>query len=153
MYETAAPSDLRIDLQTEQYLNSAAKWGRFLAIIGFIMTALLAVFALFAGSIFSSISTQTSSAMPGIAAIGGTFITVIYLVIAVIYFFPCLYLYQFGARMIKALQSRDQVSLNSSFQQLQSCFKFVGILMIIVLCFYALAILMLVAGGMTALTH
>ena len=46
--------DLHLDQQSFVNLKEAAKWARFIAIIGFIISALMVLFALFAGTLLST---------------------------------------------------------------------------------------------------
>ena len=144
--------DLQIDHQSNSYLNEAAKWGKFLAIIGFIFCGLFVIIALFAGTFMASMMSGfggSDAATPG-AAMGGTVVTFAYIVIALVYFFPCLYLFNFANKMQAALRGNQQDSLNTSFRNLKSCFKFLGILMIIGLCFWVLAIIIAVVTAIGA---
>ncbi len=143
-YEQSTPS-LQIDSTSILYLRETAKWAKFLSIIGFIMCGLLAVLAFFIGSIMASLSPlgdlDGSGTYSSSSVFGGRFVTILYLIIAVVYLMPCLYLYRFTEKMQLALASNDQAFLTSSFSNLKSLFKFMGILMIIMLCVYALVIL------------
>ena len=127
--------DLQIDQQSHSYLSETARWGKFLSVIGFIFCGLFAIIAIFAGSyINSSISTQSFGRS---SALGGSVVTVIYILIALLWFFPCLYLFHFANKMKLALGGNDQEMLNTSLKNLKACFKFMGIITIIVLSFYA----------------
>ena len=82
---------------------------------------------------------------------GGGFVAIIYLVMALIYVFPVLYLYRFATKMKVALKNNDQDFLSSSFENLKSCYKYMGILMAIALGFYAISFLsIIVLGGAAA---
>ena len=70
-----------------------------------------------------------------------------------LYFFPCLYLYNFSSKMQTAIRHNDQISLNKSFQSLKSLLKFWGILTIIMLCIWVLAIIFGVALGTMFSAH
>lgn len=137
--------ELQIDTQAQQYLQSAAKWSKFLSIVGFIFIGLLIILSFFIGSIFNTISSQADVASSN--PLNGGFLTGVYIVIAIIYFFPCLYLYRFSARMINALAANDQATLNAAFSQLKACFKFMGVLTIVMLSIYALATIFGIAAG------
>jgi hypothetical protein len=71
----------------------------------------------------------------------------------VLNFFPCLYLYNFAARMQTALQSNDQEQLNTSFKNMRAFYRFVGVMMIIALGFFLLGILGMVIVSASAGTH
>lgn len=131
-----------IDPTVKTHLAEAARWARFLAIVGFVICALIVVLGIFAGSVFSFFSNRYTE--PGTADFTsgiGAVMTVVYLIFGLIYFFPCLFLFRFASNMKKALASNDQITLTTSFQNLKVMFRYVGILTIIVLAFYAIAIL------------
>ncbi len=140
--------DLQLDPAGAEYLRESAKWAKFIAIIGFVFCGLMVVAALFAGSILAA---SMSTALGGGAGIGGGLITFIYIAIAALWFLPCLYLFRFASGMQGALANNEQEKLLNSLKNLKSHFKFIGILLIIMLVFYALAfvfgIIMATAGG------
>ena len=133
---------LNIDSYSRQYLFEAARWAKFLSIVGFIICGLIALAGIFAGSMLSSFSSRYGGGndMGMMRSFGGLAI-VFYLLVAVLYFFPCLYLYRFSNRMRTALASESQSELNASFENLKSLFKFVGIMTIIILSIYVLIFL------------
>jgi uncharacterized membrane protein YesL len=139
--------ELQIDQQSISYLGETARWARFLSIVGFVLCGVMIIFALFAGSILASLSRLGSNAdtLSSTMGLGGAFISLIYIVIALLYFFPCLYLFNFAGKMQAALRNNDQTTLNASLGNLKSCFKFVGILTIVFLSFYLLAIIVVVS--------
>jgi uncharacterized membrane protein YesL len=144
--------DLQIDQNSNSYLSEAAKWGKFLAIMGFIFCGLLVIIALFAGTMMASMMSGFggSDAAAGAAGVSGMALTFVYIVFALIYFFPCLYLFNFSSKMQAALRSNQQDSLNTAFRNLKSCFKFMGILMIVILAFWVLAIVIGIGAAVTA---
>ena len=143
MEENILPNTLglQIDNGNIPYLTEAAKWGKFLAVIGFIMCALLIITGLLAGSFFASSLAQVDRELGAMSTLSTTFVSIWFILIALLYFFPSLYLFNFASKMRIALLHDDQVSLNTAFKNLKSCLKFWGVLFIIVLCFYAIIIL------------
>ena len=142
---------LQVDGGNIPYLTEAAKWAKFLAIMGFIFCALFVLLGIFAGSIMSGFMGQTSSSFgseaSGLAAMGTGVIAAVYIILALIYLIPCIYLFNFASKMQTALRNNDQVNLNTSFRNLKSCFKFWGIMMIIILCFYAIVLTIAMLGS------
>jgi hypothetical protein len=134
--------ELQVDHETTGYLSETAKWAKFLSIVGFVMCGLIVVAALFAGTI------ATLNPFAGTMGAGGFMQIVLLLAMAALYFFPCLFLFNFARKMQFALRNNDQINLNDSFRNLKSNFKFVGILTIVILSFYAIGIL--VVGIMAA---
>ena len=112
---------LSIDPVSKSHLAEAARWAKFLAIVGFIMCGLIVLMGIFAGSVFSMFSNRYSSYDSDVSFSGGLgiFMAILYIGFAILYFFPCLFLYQFAAKMKVALQSDDQDTLNVSFQNLK----------------------------------
>jgi hypothetical protein len=140
--------ELHIDSQSNAYLRETAKWAKFLAIIGFIGCALIILIGVFAGSVMATAFSDLGGG--GFGGGMGVVMAVIYILFALLAFFPYLYLYRFANQMQAALRSNDQAALTTSFGNLKSCFKFVGILTIIVLAFYALALVFGVLGATMA---
>jgi len=137
---------LTIDPAAKSHLSDAARWAKFLAIVGFVMCALILVLAFFAGSFYSDIYTsnryegfnrdmQVNRNAVGIA------VGIWYGIFAIVSFFPYLFLFQFASKMKSALLSDDQQTLNSSFQNLKKTFRYVGVLTIIGLVFVVLGLL------------
>jgi len=120
----------------KSYLLETAKWAKFLAIVGFVMIGILVIFALFFSSIMSSM--PEFEEIPGLAGLGGTFVTIIYLLMALLYFFPALYLYRFATKTKVALVAASSEGLSVGLGNLKSTFKFMGILMFIVLVLYGI---------------
>jgi hypothetical protein len=128
------------------YLRDAARWAKFLSVVGFIFCGLFVLFAiLFATALSGLVSTMGSSPVYG--AMGGGAFAAVYIVIALLYFFPCLYLYNFANRMKIALLNNDQVQLNISFKNLRALYRFIGILMIIGLCIWVLGVLIVIISA------
>ena len=69
----------------------------------------------------------------------GIGIAIFYIFILAVWFFPLMYLLRFSNRMKNAITGNDQQALNIAFQNLKICFRFVGIVTIIVLALYAIA--------------
>ncbi len=135
---------------SRSYLREAAKWARFLAIIGFVFIGLMVLLGVFFGSVMGGLmSTMPDDA--GFGAMDGGAFGLIYVALALIYFFPTFYLYRFGTRIKQALQTEDSQTLALGLEQLKSCFKFMGIFMIIILSLYALIfVFALVFGAFAA---
>ena len=140
--------ELQLTNESKDFLREAGKWANFLGILGFVGLGfmVIAAFAVMAmGNVFSS--AMGDNPMGGL---GGSFLGGIYLLMALLYFFPVLYLYRFGSRVKKAFANNDSAMLTSSLENLKSHYKFVGILAIIMLSFYALVFIIAIVGGLAA---
>jgi hypothetical protein len=131
--------------QSVVYLNETRKWTIFLSILGFIFLGLMVIMAIFAGTFFSSMSGGMAPAGTGI------FLSIIYLLMAVLYFFPILYLYKFSVHSKRAIYGESTDELTLAFKNLKSHYKFMGILTIVLLSIYLLAFLLMgIMGGVGA---
>src|SRR6478736_5133478 len=102
MEDTFLPNTfpLQVDNGNIPYLTEAAKWAKFLSIVGFIFCALIIIFGLFASTYMSNYFDQIESgSSQDIKAVSGTFLKIFYFLIALVYFFPCLYLFNFASKM------------------------------------------------------
>jgi len=126
--------------EIKSYLAETARWGKFLAIVGFVAIGLMALGGIFFGSVLANLT-------GGVGLISPMFITMMYLILAALYFFPVLYLFRFSTKMQVALRSDNEAELTSSFQNLKSLYKFMGILTAIILGIYALIFVFAGIGG------
>ena len=140
--------ELQLDQPSTAYLGEAAKWAKFLAIMGFIFCGIMIVIALFAGSIIGAAMSATGGGMSSMFGTG--FFTIFYILFAAVYFLPCLYLFRFASQMQDAIRDHEQNKLQGSFKNLKSLFRFVGILTIIILAFYILMVLGVMIVGVGA---
>ena len=122
------------------YLQTGAKWAKFLAIIGFIGCGFVVLMGLFAGSLFSNIG-GAMRGYGGVAQSMGAFMSVFYIAFALLYFFPSLYLYQFAKFAQKAIMFSNSQDITLAMGKLKSFFKFLGILIIVIFSLYLLIII------------
>lgn len=132
-------NDLRIDEISARSLSETAKWAKLLSVVGFVLTGLIVLVAIFAGSILATLSRTTDN--PEITLISTGVLSVTYLIIGAVYFFMSLYLFRFATNMKTALSTVSQENLNASFHNLKNVYKIMGIITIIYLGIMALALL------------
>lgn len=130
--------ETRLSGNSKTYLIETAKWAKFLAIVGFIGLGLLVLGGLFLGIEYTFLSENSTNPE---AAIGGMSLTVTVILMAVIYFFPSWYLFRFGKKTQRAFADYDTETFTEASQNLKSLFKFMGILTIIILAIYGIALL------------
>lgn len=121
---------VRLSGQSLRNLNETRKWTMFISIFGFVMVGLMLIIALFAGSFMSSL--PNSQAIPFSSGL----LTVFYIFIAALYFFPIYYLYKFSSHMKLGIVMKSEQEVEDAFKYLKSHYKFMGILLAIVLAFY-----------------
>lgn len=137
---------IRLNNLAKEVLKETSKWVNFLSILGFVGIGFIVLIALFAGTFLSAL--PSSGGFESI--IGGIGFTILYLLIAALYFFPVMYLYKFAKRLKTALIRNDEDQLAEAFTNLKSHYKFVGILTIIMLSFYVVMFLIAIIGGLAA---
>lgn len=103
---------LTLNSASKSFLRETAKWAQFLSIIGFIGIGLIVVFSFFAGTLLSNL--PNTSELPFNF---GPFLTAIYLIFALLYFFPVYYLYQFSSKMKRALQTKNDEELANALEK------------------------------------
>lgn len=145
--------DLKLNETAKGFLKETAKWAYFLSILGYIGIGFIVVAAVFAGTIFAAMGKMgggMDGGMGSMGSLGGTFITILYLVIAVLYFFPVYYLNKFASNMKAAFRDNNTESLTTSFEYLKSHYKFIGILTLVIFAVYALIFVIAIIAGIAA---
>jgi len=123
------------------FLLKTAKWGKFLAILGFIVTG----FLFLAGILMSFVIGMLPDEMiPLNMPFSPRVFSIIYIVIAGIYIIPVIFLNSFCNNTIKAIDNSSTENLTSSLKNLKNLFVFVGISTIVILSFYT--IILIIAG-------
>jgi len=117
-------------------LEATRKWTLFLSILGFVFIGLMLLMSVFFLSIFRGIGLplELPTTLP-------MFSIIPMLIVMVIYFFPIFYLFQFSRFSKIAVANRDEASLARALKFLKLHYQFMGILAIIGIGIYALAII------------
>ena len=130
---------LELDQQAFEALRESAKWSMFLAIIGFIGIGLMVIAAIIMGSVMAMIPDDGFGNSPFGAMKG--FLSILYLVIAAIYFMPVYYLYKYASGMKNALNVRDSNLVSNALVSLKQHHKILGIMVIVLISLYILTII------------
>ena len=125
--------ELNISEEVKGLLKETSTWTYFLSIIGFIGIAFLLLFGALFGVIMGSMPVNPYEDM----GFNMSYFGLIYVVLAIVYFFPVWYLFNFSRKIKIALKSKKNDELTSAFVNLKSHFKFISIFTIIVIvCMY-----------------
>ena len=137
MEEKLALNELAVEA-----LRESAKWCLFLAIVGFIGIGFIVLAGAFMMFAMSAIPEDPAfgSAMSSLGTIK-TYMGLMYIVIAALYFFPIYYLYKYATGTKRALESSNSEVLSDALVNLKSHHKFLGIMTIVMLSLYILAII------------
>lgn len=130
---------IEIEQETLNHLNTTRKWTMFLAILGFIFLGLLIVIGIIAGTFLSAFNTGGKT-----LGIPESLLFVPILLMAIIFFFPFLFLFRFSKHTAMAVQFLDKQELHKAIRNLKSYFVYLGALIIVVLSVYI--VVLIVAG-------
>lgn len=138
-------SELSLSKNSLNYLTEIRKWTFFFAILGFVGIGLMVL-----GGFIMGIVGSVGSLLGNREAVLLGVITVVYILLAIVYFFPVLYLLKFSTNMKLAVEKSDQNKLTSAFQFLRSHFKFVGIVTIVIFGLYIIGIIVAMLVGLSS---
>jgi hypothetical protein len=138
---------LEVTENSKFYLKTAASWSKFLAIMGFIGIGfmVLGAITLIPMSAWQTPYSAYSSLPVSFSALG-----IVYLVMAIIMFFPTLYLFRFSQQTVNALELNNALELEEGFKNIKRYWKFKGILVIVYLSLCILFIPIMVIVAMSA---
>ena len=134
---------IEIEQETLKHLNTTRKWAMFLAIIGFIILGLIVIVGLIAGTFLTAFNSGGKD-----LGIPESLMFVPILLLAVIYFFPVLFLFRFSKHTSHAVHTLDKLEFHKAIKNLKSCFVYIGVLIIIILSLYI--VVLVVAGSSMA---
>ena len=141
-------TELQVDSVASAHLKETARWAKFLAIVGLVLSFMLLLLGLFANVFMSSMYKGIQSVNPEADVMGRGVLTVMCFVGAAIYFFLSLFLLRFAGKMKQALLTTDQESFNVSLMNLKFVYRIMGIIVIIYLAFIALLFLIGIGTAM-----
>lgn len=144
--ETENEESLKFGDKTKELLAEIAKWGKFAGIIGFSMCGILLIVALALVFMGKEIAAQLTAAGQS-ASIANSTTGIAYAVMAILYYFPSRYIYDFSVYMKQAVEYNDQESIDYSFDRLRAFFKFIGMVAIVAIVFYFIAFLISAISG------
>jgi hypothetical protein len=146
--ELGQDEQLVITEDIRSYIYESARWTKFLAVVGFVLSAFTVIGAFGAGAFLD----QMATLQPGnpLLQLGPGFITVLFLAVALLYFYPSLLLFSYSSAAKAAVLYANQEGLNIAMSKLKAFFKFWGILMMVLISFYVVLILFgtLLTAGM-----
>jgi len=141
--ETSIDQDIANSILTEtsrSHLKTASGWAMFLAILGAIGVGIM----LLAGIVFFFTSSNfTTEAMP----FNPAYFSLIYLVLAIIYAIPVYNTFKFSRAAARAASSAENTTLEECLAHLKALFKNMGIMTIVFISLYFVAIIGAVAVG------
>jgi hypothetical protein len=138
---TDTPIELpQLTAESVTYLLKVAKWGKFLAILGFIVSGLLIVGGIAMSFILSKVS-GSDELVPLNLPFSTVFLSIIYIIVAGIYLIPVIFLNTFSNNAIKAVNLSSTEKMTTALQNLKNLFVFIGVSTIILLALYTLTLI------------
>jgi hypothetical protein len=135
-----------LTVNVKNYLMETARWGKFLAILGYVGLGFLLILSLLMifGMSFLSNSLSGMSQLYQTGSLSLVSVGMMYILIIAIYFFPIYFLHIFSLRIKSGLLTNNASDMELGFKNLKSLFKFMGIVSIVVLSIYVLALIIIV---------
>ena len=128
-------STLKVTETMKVDLLSAAKWAKFLCIVGCVAVGLMLIAALCMMVFGAMFANNVFSGLPIGPAMG-----VLYIVIAALYIYPIIKGFQFANGVKAACLQNDQYQMARGFAGLNSLLRFMGVLTIIIIAIYAITL-------------
>lgn len=141
--------ELQFTQQAQNFYRETSKWATFLAILGFLGSGFMVIIA-FIMFAMGSIIGEGMGNNPMAGMFSGGIFGGVYILFAIINFFPALYMFKFASKAKTALNNNSTTELTESFENLKSYFKFTGIAVIVVIALYIVLIIGAVVVGASA---
>jgi hypothetical protein len=140
-------AQLQITPEAVSFLATTAKWTKFLAILGFIISGFLLLAGIVVAVFFGAYKSQLENTGM-FTYLSSSSIGIIYIVIAVIYILPIIHLNNFSNAMTRAVRSGSTERLTYALRNLKRFFKLIGIITIVMLVIYFLIIVLALGAGL-----
>ncbi|MCE1198024.1 MAG: hypothetical protein LWW85_03555 [Marinilabiliales bacterium] len=132
-----AEKDPMLNYQIKQDLLETSRWGKILALIGYVGLGAMVLFFLLM-VIRVSFATAISRGLQMSA------LAFFYVIVVALYVFPITYLYRFSNQIRKAVLTDEEMLLTTAFHSLKKLFRFMGIMTLAILSLYALIVVIFV---------
>jgi hypothetical protein len=135
--ESTSTKSLKLTDNSLIFMTEIVKWAKFLAICSFVGLGMMVLAGV------AMIILQFERQANGLSTV---IMGLFYILMAVIYFFPAVYLYRFATASADAIEKLNEDTLEEGLENLKSLFRFTGILMIIMFSLYAVGIIAVIAA-------
>jgi len=143
--ETPQNTGVMLTEKMLRYLSDASPWLQFIGILGYIGSGLLLL-----GGIFGTIGFSVASPFLELGDFPFWIITIIYIPMGVLFFFPAHFAFNFGRKIRNYRFSNSTEDLELAFKNNKSLWKFYGIICIIYLAFIPVFLIIAIIGGVAA---
>jgi hypothetical protein len=135
--ESTSTKSLKLTDNSLIFMTEIVKWAKFLAICSFVGLGMMVLAGV------AMIILQFERQANGLSTV---IMGLFYILMAVIYFFPAVYLYRFATASADAIEKLNEDTLEEGLENLKSLFRFTGILTIIMFSLYAVGIIAVIAA-------
>lgn len=139
-------SNLIITEDMRSHIYEIAKWAHLLAIVGFVLSAILVLTAFSIGAALKT-NPELAGLVAKMGAIGATGFTAVCILYALAIFYPSLLMFKYAVKAKQGVLYGEQQLLADAFGKLKSLFKYWGVLVAI---FIGMYVLMIVASIFSA---
>ena len=144
--EESNQPQLLITEEIRSYIYDVAKWAKFLAIIGFVISAFMLLAALTVGAAMTS-NPEIAKMLGAMGNVGSGAITVGFIAYGLAIFYPSLLLFKYASKAKQGVLYGEQESLNDAFSKMKSLFKYWGTIVIIFIGLNLFSVLTKLFGG------
>jgi hypothetical protein len=117
------------------HIATIRKWAMFFAVVMFLASGFLIIF----GLLFTVI-TRFAGELPAFGFVPVTALSVLYIGLGVVYFFPAYYLLRFSTYAKQAIAAANVTALTDALRNLKSHYVFIGVGTIVAIILYVLVI-------------
>lgn len=139
--------NLQIDETSRANMLETAKWTKFLGIVNIIFLALYLLVMMSAGAAFSSMSSAYGGSSAGMANFGAAGMIIMALIMVAFTIYPVMCLLRYSKATKSAFLTSNQEEFNAATGYMKGFFKYIGIVMIIVLGLWAISMLFVGLGA------
>ena len=125
--------------QSIAYLHKAAKWGKFISLLGFIMTSLMIIAGILMSFVLNSVNLNEMA--PLNSPFSAKALSILYVSVAAIFLIPVSFLHAFSNNAIKAVNQGNTDKMTTSLRNLKNLFVFLGISTLVILALYVIILL------------
>jgi len=141
---------LQLTQESEKHLLKAAKWGKLIAILGFIVN----VFLILAGIVISLVlrtSDENSTSFGTIVKyVSPIILSTIYILVGIMGLIPAITLNSFSNSITLSVRNMDQKRMTRAIKRLGALFTIIGIYTLILIAFYIIFIIVIASAAMFA---
>lgn len=146
----AEASSPQLTPESISYLLVAAKWGKFLAILGFIVIIFMVLAGLLISLAFSVMGDKMASLSGNIPVLSSGVMSAIYLVLGIIMAIPVYFLNSFSNQVSKSVRNNDTRAMTLALKRLKNLFVFTGVYTILMIAIYIIAVIAIASAALLA---